>query len=131
QSLETARRLGRFEREGLRVRKDGSRFWANVVIDAIHDDSGKLIGFAKITRDITERKQAEQALARANEELAHSQKMEAIGRLPGGVAHDFNSLVMAITGSLALLRKRLPPDERLHKLHDNAMEGAQRAASLT
>ncbi len=130
-SLETARRLGRFEREGIRVRKDGSRFWANVVIDAIHDDSGRLIGFAKITRDITERKQAEQALAQANEELAQSQKMEAIGRLTGGVAHDFNNLLMAITGSLELLRKRLPPDERLHKLLDNAMQGAQRGASLT
>jgi PAS domain S-box-containing protein len=130
-ALETAAREGRFEKEGIRVRKDGSSFWANVVIDAIHDDNGKLIGFAKITRDITERKEAEQALALANEELLQSQKMEAIGRLTGGVAHDFNNLLMAITGSLELLRKRLPPDERLLRLVDNAMQGAQRGASLT
>ncbi len=129
--LQTARETGRFEKEGIRVRKDGTRFWANVVIDAIHDDSGKLIGFAKITRDITERKEAEQALALANEELLQSQKMEAIGRLTGGVAHDFNNLLMAITGSLELLRKRMPQDERLLKLVDNAMQGAQRGASLT
>ena len=129
--LETARTTGRFEKEGIRLRKDGTRFWANVVIDAIHADSGELIGFAKITRDITERKEAEQALARANEELLQSQKMEAVGRLTGGVAHDFNNLLMAITGSLELLRKRLPPDEKLLKLVDNAMQGAKRGASLT
>jgi len=129
--LETAREKGRFEREGIRVRKDGTRFWANVVIDAIHDDRGTLIGFAKITRDITERKEAEQALAQATEELLQSQKMEAIGRLTGGVAHDFNNLLMAITGSLELLRKRMPQDERLLRLVDNAMQGAQRGASLT
>jgi PAS domain S-box-containing protein len=130
-ALETAREVGRYEKEAIRVRKDGTRFWANVVIDAIHDDNGELIGFAKITRDITERKEAEQALALANEELMQSQKMEAIGRLTGGVAHDFNNLLMAITGSLELLRKRLPDDERMLKLLDNAMQGAQRGASLT
>lgn len=58
--LQAAKRSGRFEDEGWRVRKDGSRFWANVVITAIHDDGGKLIGFGKITRDLTERQQAEQ-----------------------------------------------------------------------
>ena len=129
--LEMARSTGRFEKEGIRVRKDGTRFWANVVIDAIHDEQGELIGFAKITRDITERKEAEQALALATEELLQSQKMEAIGRLTGGVAHDFNNLLMAITGSLELLRKRVPQDEKLLRLVDNAMQGAQRGASLT
>jgi PAS domain S-box-containing protein len=129
--LAAARTAGRFEKEGIRVRKDGTRFWANVLIDAIHNEQGELIGYAKITRDITERKEAEQALAQANEELIQSQKMEAIGRLTGGVAHDFNNLLMAITGSLELLRKRLPEDERSLKLLDNAMQGAQRGASLT
>src|SRR5690606_17547856 len=104
---------------------------AHVVIDAVHDDQGKLIGFAKVTRDITERKEAEAALAQANEELMQSQKLEAIGRLTGGVAHDFNNLLMAISGSLELLRKRMPEDERLLKLVDNAMQGIQRGATLT
>jgi PAS domain S-box-containing protein len=131
ESLESARRLGRFEREGIRVRKDGSRFWAHVVIDAVHDESGVLIGFAKVTRDITERKESEQALAQAQEELMQSQKMEAIGRLTGGVAHDFNNLLMAVSGSLELLRKRLPQDERLLRLVDNAMQGIQRGTTLT
>ena len=107
-ALETAAREGRFEKEGWRVRKDGTRFWAHVVIDAIRDDDGELIGFAKITRDITERREAQQALEQAREALFQSQKMEAIGQLTGGVAHDFNNLLMAVLGSLELLRKRLP-----------------------
>ncbi|HEX4297170.1 MAG TPA: PAS domain S-box protein, partial [Devosia sp.] len=130
-ALRTARDTGRFEKEGVRVRKDGTRFWANVVIDAIRDEQGVLIGFTKITRDITERKASEQALAQASVELMQSQKMEAIGRLTGGVAHDFNNLLMAVTGSLELLRKRMPDDPRLLRLLDNAMQGAQRGASLT
>ena len=129
--LQTAAAEGRFESEGWRVRKDGSQFWAHVIVDAIYDDSGRVIGFAKVTRDLTERREAAQALAQTKEELLQSQKMEAIGRLTGGVAHDFNNLLMAITGSLELLRKRVPEDPRLTRLIDNAMQGAQRGASLT
>jgi hypothetical protein len=55
--LAAALRFGRFEKEGWRVRKDGSRFWANVVVDAVHDEKGALVGFAKVMRDISERKE--------------------------------------------------------------------------
>ena len=113
-ALETAEREGRFEKEGWRVRKDGTRFWAHVIIDAIRDDDGELIGFAKITRDITERSEAQQQLEEAREALLQSQKMEAIGQLTGGIAHDFNNLLMAVLGSLELMRKRLPDDPKLH-----------------
>jgi PAS domain S-box-containing protein len=131
-ALNAAIREGRFEKEGWRVRKDGSRFWAHVVIDPIRDDTGTLIGFAKITRDITERREAGQALDRAREALFQSQKMDAIGQLTGGVAHDFNNLLMAVLGSLELLGRRLPPeDERAQRLLDNAVEGARRGATLT
>ncbi|MGT2489006.1 MHYT domain-containing protein [Methylobacterium oryzae CBMB20] len=130
-ALETAAREGRFEAEGWRVRKDGSRFWANVVIDAIRDEQGHLVGYAKVTRDITERKQAQEALDQAREALAQAQKMEAVGQLTGGVAHDFNNLLMAVLGSLELLRKRLPDDPKLTRLLDNAVQGAQRGAALT
>src|ERR1700730_4768612 len=61
-ALATARDTGRFSAEGWRVRKDGSRFWALVVIDAVRDETGELIGFAKITRDITERQAAHESL---------------------------------------------------------------------
>jgi len=130
-ALETVRREGRFEKEGWRVRKDGTRFYASVVIDAIRNDQGKLIGFAKITRDVTERRESQTNLERTREALAQSQKMEAIGQLTGGIAHDFNNLLMAVLGSLELMRKRLPNDAKLKGLLENAVKGAQRGASLT
>jgi PAS domain S-box-containing protein len=121
--LRTAAQEGRFEAEGWRVRKDGGRFVASVVIDAIRHE-GALIGFAKVTRDVTERRAAEVRLREA-------QKMEAVGRFTGGAAHDFNNLLMAVLGSLELLRKQLPDDRRMLGLLDNAMEGARRGATLT
>ena len=131
-SLAIAEREGRFEAEAWRQRKDGTRFWANVVIDAIRDPSGRLIGFAKITRDITERREAQLALERTREALLHSQKIEAIGKLTGGVAHDFNNLLTVVLGSLDLLRRYLPNDDpRITRLLDNALQGAQRGATLT
>ena|SRR5690348_3172185 len=130
-ALREAERVGRFEMEGWRIRKDGSRFWAHVVIDAIRDPCGKLLGFAKITRDITQKHEAEQALARAQAALLQSQKMEALGQLTGGVAHDFNNLLTAVLGNLALLRKRVPDDPTVLRLLDNAIQGAQRGATLT
>ena len=130
-ALETAVRDGRFEKEGWRLRKDGSKFMASVVIDPIRADDGTLLGFAKITRDITERKMSERALQETREALFQSQKMDAIGQLTGGVAHDFNNLLMAVLGSLELLRKRIPDDPRTKRLVDNAMHAAQRGAGLT
>jgi PAS domain S-box-containing protein len=130
-ALEVARETGKFEKEGWRVRKDGTRFMAHVVIDAIRDTDGSLLGFAKITRDITERLQAQRELETAREQLLQAQKMEAIGQLTGGVAHDFNNLLMAVLSSLELLRKRLPADPQAMRLLDNARQGAERGAALT
>ncbi|TRL38765.1 PAS domain-containing sensor histidine kinase [Rhizobium straminoryzae] len=129
--LQAARRDGRFEKEGWRVRKNGERFWANVVIDAIHDDQGMLLGFAKITRDISDKHAAQIQLSQAREELFQAQKMEAIGQLTGGIAHDFNNLLTAILGSLQMLQKRLPPDPQTTPLVTNAIRGAERGAALT
>jgi PAS domain S-box-containing protein len=130
-ALEIAARDGRFESEGWRVRKDGTRFWANAIIDAIRDENGELIGFAKITRDISDKREAQRALELAREELFQAQKMEAIGQLTGGVAHDFNNLLMAIQGSLELLKKRIAPSSDSAALLDNAYQAIQRGASLT
>lgn len=130
-ALRVARAEGRFEREGWRVRKDGTRFWASVVVDVIRGDDGEVLGFAKITRDITEKMETQRALEQAREELFQSQKMEAIGQLTGGMAHDFNNLLMAVLGSLEILKKRMPQDRSLTSLVDNAMQGAQRGAALT
>ena len=134
QALETAAKTGKFEAEGWRVRKDGSRFWASVVIDAIRNESGKLIGFAKITRDISERLETQQKLQAAQEQLAISQKMEAVGQLSGGIAHDFNNLLMIVIGNLETAQNqslKLPTNPALIRALSNAMRGAQRAAALT
>ena len=129
-ALATALREGRFEKEGERVRKNGERFWAYVTIDAIRDDNGEIIGFAKITRDITEQREARAALDRTRETLFHSQKMEAVGQLTGGIAHDFNNLLTAVIGSLEIADRRVS-DPSVKRLIDNAMRGAQRGAALT
>jgi PAS domain S-box-containing protein len=102
-ALSTAASTGRFEAEGWRVRKDGTRFWAHVIIDAIYDDDGKLVGFAKITRDLTEKKRIADALEAANAALYQAQKMESIGQLTGGIAHDFNNLLSVLSSGLEVL----------------------------
>jgi PAS domain S-box-containing protein len=130
QALATAAREGRFEKEGWRVRKDGTRFWAHVIIDAIYNDHGELVGFAKITRDITEKKEAAEALERANAALFQSQKMEALGQLTGGIAHDFNNLLAVLTNSLDVLSTRLK-DPRDMKMLESMQRAVSRGASLT
>jgi PAS domain S-box-containing protein len=129
-ALATAMREGRFEKEGLRVRKNGERFWANVIIDAIRSDEGEIIGFAKITRDVTEQREARAALDRTRETLFQSQKMEAVGQLTGGIAHDFNNLLTAVIGSLEIAERRVS-DASVKRLIGNAMRGARRGAALT
>jgi PAS domain S-box-containing protein len=129
-ALATARSQGRFEQENWRVRKDGSLFWASVVIDAIHDEQGEVVGFAKVTRDMTERREIE-------EKLRQSQKMDALGQLTGGVAHDFNNLLTVIMGSLEILTRWLSaprnssPPSRVTRAIAGAKDASRRAATLT
>lgn len=130
-ALHTAERDGRFEAEGWRIRKDGSRFWANVVIDCIRDSQGQLLGFAKVTRDLTERRESQQALDAARDAIIQTQKMDAIGKLTGGVAHDFNNLLAVIVGSLDLARQRMANGADISRYLDNAMAAAERGATLT
>ena len=129
-ALASARGQGRFEQENWRVRKDGSRFWASVVIDAIHDERGQVVGFAKVTRDMTEHHEME-------EKLRQSQKMDALGQLTGGVAHDFNNLLTVIMGSLEILTRWLSaprntaPPSRVTRAISAAKDASRRAATLT
>src|SRR6185312_7838308 len=108
------------EKEGWRVRKDGTRFWANVVIDAIRDDQGDLVGFAKITRDITERRTSQEALEQARAAAHHAQKMEAIAQLTAGIAHDFNNLLTVVMGNLDMLKRA--KEDRRPRMIDNALQ---------
>ncbi|MCP1495987.1 PAS domain S-box-containing protein [Pseudomonas migulae] len=130
-TLDVAVREGRFENKGWRLRKDGTRFLAHVVVDPIWGDTGTLLGFAKITRDITEATHAQQALEQTREALFQAQKMQAIGQLSGGIAHDFNNLLTVILGNLEIVRKRVGEDSKITRLLDNAVQGALRGVSLT
>jgi PAS domain S-box-containing protein len=129
-ALRIAREQGRYEEEGWRVRKDGTFFWASVVIDPIYED-GKLVGFAKITRDITERREAQLKLEQMHQQLAEAQKLEALGRLTGGVAHDFNNLLMIISGSLHTLKKAVGDDDKCQRALAAIDTATKRGASLT
>jgi PAS domain S-box-containing protein len=124
-ALETALKHGRHEEEAWRVRKNGSRFLASVLIEPLRDASGRLAGFAKITRDIDERARQQQA-------LVQYQKMDALGQLTGGIAHDFNNLLHVIRNAAALVERRLQniePDVR--KYLDMLKRNTDRASSLT
>lgn len=124
-SLSLVATQGKFEGEGWRLRKDGSRFWASALIDPIRDHDGRLVGYAKITRDMTERRLMQ-------EQLNQAQKMEAVGQLTGGVAHDFNNLLTVILGNLDTVQRRVPADDmRSQRALEHAVRGAERAAALT
>ncbi|MBJ7574653.1 PAS domain-containing sensor histidine kinase [Luteimonas sp. MC1828] len=128
-NLQTAAAEGRFSAEGWRVRQDGTRFLASVVIDPIWNGS-ELIGFAKITRDITERFESEQRLQAAQVALMESQKLEAIGLLTLGLAHDFNNLLTVVVNSLDVIGGRTQ-DPRITRLLETAMRASDRGVLLT
>ncbi|WP_375314179.1 ATP-binding protein [Bradyrhizobium sp. A5] len=129
-ALGIARDQGRYEEEGWRVRKDGTFFWASVVIDPIYE-GGTIVGFAKITRDITERRNTQLKLEAMQTQLAESQKFDALGQLTGGVAHDFNNLLMIISGSLHIVKKGAADDAKLQRAISAIETATKRGAALT
>jgi PAS domain S-box-containing protein len=129
-ALQLAAYEGKCVVEGWRVRRDKSLFWASAVIEAVRDEVGTLVGFVKITRDVTERREAQASLERAQEQLAQSQKMEALGQLTGSIAHDFNNLLTIVSGHAQLLRRRLADPKHVQAI-DAIHSAANRGESLT
>jgi PAS domain S-box-containing protein len=131
-ALATALNEGKYEREAWRVRKDGSLFWAHVLIDPIFDEKGQHVGFAKVTRDVTEKKRDQEELEHTREALAQAQKLQALGELTGGIAHDFNNLMTVIAGASDFLLKHrdLPEEKKLRYLRA-IVETTDRAKALT
>lgn len=102
--LKVATRQGRFEDEGIRIRKDGTQFWANVVITAVRDDDGTLVGFAKVTRDLTERRAAEAKAIADARRLAESEGANATkGEFLAAMSHELRTPLNAIGGYAELL----------------------------
>ena len=123
---------GRYEEEGWRVRKDGSFFWASVVIDPIRDEQGSL---GRLRQDHARHHRTPRGAGaisqRAQSQLAEAQKMDALGQLTGGVAHDFNNLLMIVSGHIQTLKKRSPHDPKAARAAEAIELAAQRGASLT
>jgi PAS domain S-box-containing protein len=117
--LQTAREQGRAEDERWHVRKDGTRFWASGVMIALREN-GTLHGFAKVVRDFTERR-------RMDEAVRQTQKLESVGVLAAGVAHDFNNVLTAILGNVSMVRRRLAAG-RSGPEADAALGEAERAS---
>ncbi|HZS38428.1 MAG TPA: CHASE3 domain-containing protein [Polyangia bacterium] len=127
--LETATRVGRFEEEAWRVRKDGSRFWANVVLNAIRDERGQLVGFTKLTRDLTERKMAEEALADEYQRRTDAERESRFAQMFIGIlGHDLRNPLNAISMAARLLKKRVGSADP--KVIERVSSSAQRMSNM-
>ncbi|MGE8410333.1 MAG: two-component system sensor histidine kinase NtrB [Pseudomonas sp.] len=125
-----ALKQGRAQDEGWRVRKDGTQFWALVALDVVRSPEGEVIGLAKITRDITDRREAALQLDAMRAQLFQSQKLEALGQLTGGMAHDFNNLLTIIISSAKLAMNSQDP-QRTKRLLEHVLDAGQRGSEMT
>jgi PAS domain S-box-containing protein len=123
--LEWAKAEGRYEEEGWRIRKDGSQFWAHVTITAVHDEDGQLVGFAKVTRDSTERRQMLSLLEHANDQLRRAAEEQA--EFLAVTAHELRSPVGVLASSAAMLARH--HDQLTTEERDELAEGLHRNAA--
>ncbi|HEN8711845.1 TPA: PAS domain S-box protein [Pseudomonas putida] len=128
--LKQALELGVAQDEGWRVRKDGTQFWALAALDVIRDDLGHIIGLAKVTRDITDRRESALQLDAIRAQLFQAQKLEALGQLTGGLAHDFNNLLTIIMSSAKLALSSQDP-ARVQRMLEHIADAGQRGTKLT
>jgi PAS domain S-box-containing protein len=133
-ALREAAATGRFEEDGWRVRKDGSRFQANAILTALHDTKGKLVGFAKITRDLTESRRAEDAVQAAQAELARVVRVSTLGALMASIAHEVNQPLSAIVTNANACRRILaspaPDIEDVQQALTEIVEAGTRAGEI-
>lgn len=128
--LRQALEQGVAQDEGWRVRKDGTQFWALAALDLIRDDQGQIIGLAKVTRDITDRRESAMQLDAVRAQLFQAQKLEALGQLTGGLAHDFNNMLTIIISSARLALASQDP-ARIQRMLQHILVAGQRGTELT
>jgi len=126
--LEVAVREGRYEEEGWRIRKDGTRFWAQVTITAIRDEEGRLAGFAKVTRDLSERKRSQEALEQAVTDLNRAN--EELDRFAAVAAHDMTDPLRTISGFAEFLVATDPTKEQRDQYAQHIFDSSQRLAAM-
>ncbi len=117
--------------ETIRRRKDGVLLAVSISLSPTKDGEGKVVGASKTARDLTAQRRVEAALRRAEEQLRQSQKMEAVGRLAGGVAHDFNNILSVILSYGDLLLSGLKPGEPMCDDVEEIRRAGKRASELT
>jgi PAS domain S-box-containing protein len=122
---------GRYEVEKRYVRKDRSVIWGNLTLSVLHSASGDPVHFVVVVEDITGQKRAEDERRNLERQLLQAQKMESVGRLAGGVAHDFNNHLTVINGYCAMLLDEMGPDDPLREPVDEILLAGNRAATLT
>jgi PAS domain S-box-containing protein len=131
-ALEIALRDGKSDGESWVVRKNGTRFWASIVIYRMPEHAGKPSAFAAVIRDISERLRQQDELERAHAAFGQAQKMETLGRLTGGIAHDFNNILTSILGCIDLLERRADFGvEDRRRLLATTRHAAERGTALT
>ncbi|MBK4996995.1 PAS domain-containing sensor histidine kinase [Pseudomonas sp. S37] len=128
--LRQALEQGVAQDEGWRVRNDGTQFWALAALDVIRDDQGQIIGLAKVTRDITDRRESALQLDAVRAQLFQAQKLEALGQLTGGLAHDFNNMLTIIISSARLALGTQDP-VRAQRMLQHILDAGQRGTELT
>ncbi|MBF8756313.1 two-component system sensor histidine kinase NtrB [Pseudomonas guariconensis] len=128
--LRQALEQGVAQDEGWRVRKDGTQFWALAALDVVRDENGQIVGLAKVTRDITDRRESALQLDAIRAQLFQAQKLEALGQLTGGLSHDFNNLLTIILGAARLA---LGSDDlqRIRRLLEHIVDAGERGTQLT
>ena len=131
QALQCAIKDGRFTSEGWKRRKDGTRFWCHLTMNALYDRDQKIGGFAVVLADFTNKRAGESKTRISEDQLRQAQRMEAIGRLAGGIAHDFNNLLTAIQGHAQFLIEELAEDSSSSQDALEIKRSADRAAALT
>ncbi|MBV4500482.1 two-component system sensor histidine kinase NtrB [Pseudomonas shirazensis] len=130
QILREALENGVAQDEGWRVRQDGTQFWALAALDVVRDEQGQIIGLAKVTRDITDRRESALQLDAVRAQLFQAQKLEALGQLTGGLAHDFNNLLTIILSSARMASSSQDP-QRVQRLLEHIIDAGQRGTQLT
>lgn len=124
---------GSLRTEAWRLRKNGEKYWASVVLEALRDERGVVVGYAEVIQDDSERQDVALRAEAARESAVQASRLEALGQLTGGLAHDFNNILQGMLGSLQLAQRRvaLGEQDKAQRLIDAGIGAGRRAAGLT